>query len=209
VTSRTPRSDGIRTRAAIVREAVSLATVDGLDGLTIGNLAGALEMSKSGLYAHFGSKQELQLATVDEARRIFDAEVVAPAMAAPPGVARLLALVDAFTEHLGRRTFPGGCFFTGRALEMAQRTGPVTQRLADFQRSFLGLIRESVRAALDQGELPADHDLDELAFQVQGIVLAANTGFVVSQDPAVLDVARRAVRRLLGVEAPARRRRRS
>src|SRR6478672_3348414 len=85
MTPRQKRADGERTRAAIVREAVSLATLDGLEGLSIGNLASALDMSKSGIYAHFGSKQDLQLATVDEAGRIFRAEVIAPALAAPPG----------------------------------------------------------------------------------------------------------------------------
>jgi len=94
-----------------VREAVSLATLDGLDGLSIGNLADALEMSKSGVYAHFGSKQELQLATLDEAGNIFRDEVIEPALAAePPGVAQLVALCDAFFDHLLRRTLPGGCF---------------------------------------------------------------------------------------------------
>src|SRR3954470_16265064 len=108
--ARRTRSDGERTRAAILREAVSLATVDGLEGLSIGHLADALGMSKSGLYAHFGSKEELQLATVDEAARIFQAEVLEPALATEKGVARLFAVCDAFFEHLLRRTFPGGCF---------------------------------------------------------------------------------------------------
>ena len=114
----------MRTRAAILHEAVSLATVDGLEGLSIGTLATALDMSKSGLYAHFGSKQELQLATVEEAGRVFEAEVIEPALAAPPGVAQLVAVCDAFFEHLERRRFPGGCFFAGAALEMGARPGP-------------------------------------------------------------------------------------
>src|SRR3954453_893209 len=105
---RKQRADGKRTREAIVREAVSLATLDGLEGLSIGNLAHALDMSKSGIYAHFGSKQDLQLATVDQARRIFQAEVIEPALAAPPGLDQLVALCDAFFDHLLRRTFPGG-----------------------------------------------------------------------------------------------------
>src|SRR3712207_7311739 len=98
--ARRTRSDGERTRRAILREAVSLATVDGLEGLTIGNLADALGMSKSGLYAHFGSKVELQLATVDEADRIFTDEVVDPALAAGPGIGGLRALCEAFFQHL-------------------------------------------------------------------------------------------------------------
>src|SRR5438477_11149590 len=98
--SRQKRPDGERTRTAIVRQAVSLATIDGLEGLSIGNLASALDLSKSGVYAHFGSKQELQLATVDEAARIFDAEVIEPAVAAAPGLAQLVALCLAFFHHL-------------------------------------------------------------------------------------------------------------
>src|SRR5262249_22445605 len=104
---RRPRADGERTRGAILRAAASLATVDGLEGLSIGNLAAAIGMSKSGLYAHFGSKQELQLATVQEAGRIFADEVVKPAIAAPAGLAQLVAVCEAFFDHLQRRTFPG------------------------------------------------------------------------------------------------------
>src|SRR5260370_42280649 len=102
------RADGERTRRAILREAASLATVDGLEGLSIGNLAGALDMSKSGVYAHFGSKQDLQLATVDEAERIFQTEGIEPAAAAPAGPAQLGAPCGAFFGHVERRTFPGG-----------------------------------------------------------------------------------------------------
>src|SRR3954466_6885410 len=98
-------SAGERSRQTILRAAASLATVDGLEGLSIGNLATEIGMSKSGLYAHFGSKQELQLATADEAERIFDAQVVRPAMAAPPGRAQLLAVCEAFLDYLERHTF--------------------------------------------------------------------------------------------------------
>src|SRR3954451_16981967 len=108
---RKPRADGERTREAIVRRAVSLATIDGLEGLSIGNLAGALDMSKSGIYAHFGSKQELQLATVDEPLRIFQAEVIDLARAEAPGLGHLVVLFDAFFDHLPRQNFPGGCVF--------------------------------------------------------------------------------------------------
>ena len=125
---RRSRADGERTRSAILRAAASLATVDGLEGLSIGHLAAAIGMSKSGLYAHFGSKQELQLATVEEAGRIFAEEVVQPALAAPAGLAQLAAVCEAFFDHLRRRTFPGGCFFAGAALEMGTRPGPVKER---------------------------------------------------------------------------------
>ncbi|HEX9528179.1 MAG TPA: TetR/AcrR family transcriptional regulator, partial [Streptosporangiaceae bacterium] len=101
-----PRADGERARDTILHAAASMATVNGLEGLSIGNVATALGMSKSGLYAHFGSKQELQLATVAEAARIFDEEVVQPALSAPPGLPQLTAVCEAFFEHLERHTFP-------------------------------------------------------------------------------------------------------
>ena len=193
------RADGERTREAIVREAVSLATLDGLEGLSIGHLAGAIGMSKSGVYAHFGSKQDLQLATVDEAGRIFRAEVIAPALAAPPGVAQLVAVCDAFCDYLLRRTFPGGCFFAGAALEIGARPGPVKEQIAAFQAGLTGLIRQFAVIAIEQHELPADEDPDALTFELNGIILAANTSFVLRDDPAALDLARSVVRRRLGV----------
>jgi len=196
---RAKRPAGVRTRAAILREAVSLATVEGLEGLSIGTLATALDMSKSGLYAHFGSKQELQLATIEEANRVFEVEVIEPALAAPPGVAQLVAVCDAFFDHLGRRRFPGGCFFAGAALEMSARPGPVNERIVAFQISFVTLIRQFVVAARELGQLAADEDPDQLTFELNGIILAANTNFALHQDPGTLDLARQVVRRRLGV----------
>jgi AcrR family transcriptional regulator len=201
--SRQKRADGERTRAAIVREAVSLATIDGLEGLSIGHLAGALDMSKSGVYAHFGSKEELQLATVDEAGRIFHSEVIEPALAATPGIGQLVALCDAFFDHLQRQTFPGGCFFAGAVLEMGTRPGPVKEAIAVFQRDFTNLIRQFVVTALEQHELPADEDPDALTFELNGIILAANANYVLRQDPAALNLASTIVRRQLGIPATA------
>ncbi|MDX6391129.1 MAG: hypothetical protein QOJ73_2192 [Streptosporangiaceae bacterium] len=195
---RRTRADGERTRGAILRAAASLATVDGLEGLSIGHLAAAIGMSKSGLYAHFGSKQELQLATVQEAARIFQEEVVQPALAAPPGLAQLLAVCEAFFDHLQRRTFPGGCFMASAALEMGTRPGPVKELVAAFQSQFAALIRGFAATALEQNELPASEDPDRLAFELNGIILAADTNFVLHDDPAVLDLARQIVHQRLG-----------
>ena len=197
--ARQPRADGERTRAAILRAAASLATVDGLEGLSIGHLAGAIGMSKSGLYAHFGSKLELQLATVQEAGRIFADEVVEPAMAALPGLAQLVTLCDAFFEHLRRRTFPGGCFFSGAALEMGTRPGPVKEAIAAFQTGFSGLIKGFAATAIERGELPAGEDPRQLAFELNGIILATDANFVLHDDPAILDLARKTVHKRLGV----------
>jgi AcrR family transcriptional regulator len=197
---RRPRADGERTRGAILRAAASLATIDGLEGLSIGHLAAATGMSKSGLYAHFGSKQELQLATVEEADRIFQDEVVQPALAAPPGRAQLVAVCEAFFDYLRRRTFPGGCFFAAAALEMGTRPGPVKKRVAALQAGFAALIRGFAATALEQHELPAREDPDRLAFELHGIMLAADTSFVLHDDPTVLDLARQIVRQRLGVD---------
>jgi AcrR family transcriptional regulator len=170
--------------------AVSLATVDGLKGLSIGNLAASIGMSKSGLYAHFGSKQELQLATVEEAGRNFTEEVVQPALAAPAGLAQLDAVCEAFFEHLRRRTFPGGCFFAGAVLEMGTRPGPVKEAIAAFQAGFVGLIRGFAATAIEQNKLPAGEDPGRLAFELNGIILATDANFVLHDAPAVLELAR-------------------
>ena len=196
---RAKRPAGERTRTAILNTAVSLATVEGLEGLSIGTLASALDMSKSGLYAHFGSKEELLLATVEEAGRVFQTDVIEPALAAPPGVAQLVAVCNAFFDHLERRQFPGGCFFAGATLEMGARPGPVNERIVAFQTSFTELVRQMVVEALERGELPADEDADQLTFELNGIILAANANFVLHQDAHSLELARRVVARRLGV----------
>jgi AcrR family transcriptional regulator len=193
------RADGERTRASILRAAVSLATVEGLEGLSIGHLAAAIGMSKSGLYAHFGSKQELQLATVEEAERIFDGKVVQPALAARPGRAQLAAACEAYFSYLQRHVFPGGCFFAVTALEMGTRLGPVRDRVATIQSGFTALLRCFAATALEQHELPAREDPDRLAFELHAILLAADAKFVLLDDPAVLDLARQVVHQRLGL----------
>ena len=186
-----------------MREAVSLATLDGLDGLSIGNLADALEMSKSGVYAHFGSKQELQLATLDEAGNIFRDEVIEPALAAePPGVAQLVALCDAFFDHLLRRTLPGGCFWCGVVVEMGTRPGPVKEQITTFQGALIALMRDLIVTAQERGELSADEDPEALAFELSGVMFAANANFVLRDDTAAVAMARRIAHRRLGVSVP-------
>jgi AcrR family transcriptional regulator len=197
---RRPRADGARTRGAILHAAVSLATLEGLEGLSIGHLAATIGMSKSGLYAHFGSKQELQLATVEEAERIFTEEVVQPALEARPGRAQLAAVCEAYFGYLRRRVFPGGCFFAVTALEMGTRPGPVRERVAAIQSGFAALLRDFAATALEQHELPAREDPDRLAFELHAILLAADAKFVLQDDPAVLDLARQVVRQRLGLD---------
>lgn len=199
-TQRRPRADGERTRSAILRAAASLATVEGLEGLSIGNLAAAIGISKSGLYAHFGSKEELQLATVSEAERILTEEVIQPALAARPGLGQLAAACEAFFSYVQRRVFPGGCFFAATSLEMGTRPGPVKDRLAAIQSDFTALLRSFATTALEQGELPTEENPDWLAFELHAILLGADTKFVLHDDQAVLDLARHVVRKRLRLD---------
>jgi AcrR family transcriptional regulator len=197
---RHPRADGQRTRDTILRVAASLATVDGLEGLSIGTLADAIGMSKSGLYAHFGTKQGLQLATVAEAEQIFDAEVVQPALAARPGRAQLAAVCEAFFSYVERRVFAGGCFFATTALEMGARPGPVKEAIAAIYLDFAAQLRSFAETAVAQLELPADEDPEQLAFELHSILLGADAKYVLHEDTAVLDLARHVVRRRLGLD---------
>jgi len=193
------RPKGQRTRAAILTEAARLATVDGLDGLSIGGLATAIGMSKSGLYAHFGSKEDLQLATVASARETFVAEVFVPAVAAPQGVARLHAACDAFLSHIERRVFPGGCFFAVAANDVGTRPGAVRDAVAAQQRDWTELLERLARKAMDVGELDPGVDPAQLAFELNAVLVSASTTFILEGDASVLGRARAAVRRLLGL----------
>ncbi len=138
--ARKRRSDGERSRAAILREAGRLATVEGITGLSISRLAEAVGMSKSGLFAHFGSKQELQIATIQAARDVFTAQVIDPALAAQTGLERARQLVENFLRYVEGGLYPGGCFFASVAAEMAMRPGPVrdgaVQVLDEFSRQL-------------------------------------------------------------------------
>ena len=191
-------SKGQRTREAILAEAARLATVEGLEGLTIGGLATAIGMSKSGLYAHFGSKEDLQLATVASARETFIAEVFNPALAAPKGVQRLDAACAAFLSHIERRVFPGGCFFAVAAADVGTRSGPVRDAVAMQQRDWVELLERLTREAMELGELGPDTDPAQLAFELNAVVVAASTAFVLQGDASVFDRARSAVRRWIG-----------
>ena len=191
------RSKGERTRSAILVQAARLATVDGIEGLSIGGLANAIGMSKSGLYAHFGSKEDLQLATVASARETFVAEVFVPALAAPQGVRRLRAACDAFLSHIERRVFPGGCFFAVAAADVGTRPGAVRDAVAAQQRDWIQLLERLARKAMEVGELPPGVDPAQLAFELNAIVVSASTTFVLQGDASVFGRARAAVRRLV------------
>lgn len=190
---------GDRTRAAILDEAARLATVEGIEGLSIGGLAAVTGLSKSGLYAHFGSKEELQLATIDAARASFIREVVHPAVATvPDGRDRLLALCEGFLSYVERRVFPGGCFFVATSAELGSRPGAVHDRVATYQREWSELLRETARAADAKGELEKGVDPDQLAFELGTMLTGSNIVAVLHSDDAAIDRAREAIHRRLG-----------
>src|SRR3954467_409834 len=182
--SRRRRSDGERSRAAILREAARLATVEGLDGLSLARLADAVGMSKSGLFAHFGSKEELQLATVDAASAIFEQLVIEPAGEATAGLPRLRAYVAGFLDHVEESVFPGGCFFVSAMGELDTRPGPVRDDAMAFSQRWLTLLAEQVAAAQAAGELDAAADPSQIAFELHAFMVLGNMQYVATSDPA-------------------------
>ena len=201
VRPRRQRSDGIRSREAILRQAAMLATVEGIEGLSIGRLADSVGMSKSGLFAHFRSKEELQLATIDTADAIFRAEVVEPALDAPPGVARVRALCEAFLSHLERGVFPGGCFFASVAAEIDTHPGAVRDRALASVASWLDALEAAVSEAQAEKTIDPKASASQVAFELDAFLLLANAQYVASGDPAALELGRRAIDRLLASSA--------
>jgi AcrR family transcriptional regulator len=196
--TRKQRSDGERSRRAILREAARLATTEGLTGLSIARLADAVGMSKSGLFAHFGSKEELQLATIEAASEIFEEEVVVPALAETTGIGRLRALTERFLHHVEARVFPGGCFFASVAAEMDTHPGPVRDRAIGMTEGWFGVLLAAVRDAQAEGAIDPGEDSAQLAFELNAYLLMGNAAFVAMGSPAPLAAARRAIDRRLG-----------
>jgi AcrR family transcriptional regulator len=197
------RGDGPRppkgeaSRATILNAAAKLATMRGLDGLSIGDLAAEVGMSKSGLYAHFKSKDELELATIETAAAIFDREVLRPAARAPAGTERLGALVDAFLSHLERRVFPGGCFFAAVSSELDTRPGPARDRVVAVLDRWQSSFGQCLLDARASGEIDPKAEVAQAAFEVQAMLLAGNFQFVMTNDPLRLTQARRGVEHVL------------
>jgi AcrR family transcriptional regulator len=188
---------GQRTRNAILETAAALATEEGLEPLSIGRLAEASGMSKSGLFAHFGSKEELQLATVDHAASLFVAEVIEPARAAPRGLARVWSLCDHMIDYAERQVFPGGCFFAATSFEFNNRPGPVRDRIEEMIRSWLSYLEHAVEQAQEAGELDRNVSAREIAFQLDAFAQAANAQYQLFRDERVFAQARRAVQERL------------
>ena len=191
------RSDGEKSRAAILDEATRLATIEGIGGLSIGRLAEAVGMSKSGLYAHFRSKEELQLAIVDTASELFADQVVAPSEHASSALARLEILADRYLHYIEIDNFPGGCFFASVLAEVDMHPGAVRDRLVAFLGDWLGRLEAGVHDAQAEGSIRADEDAAQLAFEIEAALFLANAQYVVTHTRAPLDRARTSIERRL------------
>jgi AcrR family transcriptional regulator len=191
------RSDGERSRNAILEEAARLATIEGIGGLSISRLAEAVGMSKSGLFAHFGSKEELQLATIEKADAVFAAQVFAPAAGAADGLDRLRRLAEAYLRYVESDTFPGGCFFASVLVEVDMQPGPVRERVVRFLNEWLHELTEAIRTGQAEGTIAADEDPDQLAFDIEAALFLANAQFAVTHSPLPLKHARHLIDRRL------------
>src|SRR5580658_7628257 len=190
--ARRPR--GLKTRRAILRKAVNIASLEGLEGLTIGKLAATLRISKSGLFAHFGSKEDLQCAVVDEARDIFIEKVIRPA-AQLRGLRLLRALCENLLAYGEEKTFPGGCFFSAASLEFDDRPGPVRDRIVGLMKKWLGNLERAARDAQDAGEIRKDVDARQLAFEIHALDMGGNWSSRLFRDESAFRSAKVAILR--------------
>jgi AcrR family transcriptional regulator len=191
--ARRSATDVAGSRADTIAAAVALASVIGLEGVTLGRLAETLEMSKSGLVGRFGSKQQLQLAVLEQAAEMFRQAVYDPAAAQPAGLRRLNAICDAWIDYLGHPPFPGGCFLTTASVEFDARSGPVNDAVRRIMRQWLRVLEREARAAIEAGELSADRDATDVAFTLNALAVGANCEYQLHHDPDTLERARRAM----------------
>lgn len=184
---------GLKTRGTILERAADLASVEGLEGLTIGRLAEELDMSKSGLFAHFGSKEELQLATIEIARQRFLAEVFQPGLEAERGYPRLVAICRSWLDYIARNVFAGGCFFAAASFEFDSRPGPVRDAIQKTMDAWVGAIEKAVRLAVEEGHFADDTDPAQVAFEINAIFFGANYAYNMRHDKKAITRAWRAI----------------
>jgi AcrR family transcriptional regulator len=193
---------GEQTRTLILNEAVSLASQVGLEGLSIGSLAARLGLSKSGLFAHFGSKEDLQLQTLQQAQRRFEESVFRAALQIPRGLPRLRALFANWLDWIKQgKESPGGCLILAASVEYDDRPGAVRDLLLAGQRELRGAIAKAIRLAIEEGHLRPDTDPWQLTFELFGMILAAHHDQRLLGDPRALERARSAFDRLLAAAA--------
>lgn len=195
-------SKGEETRERIIGEAFRLATRDGLDGLTIGTLADALKMSKSGLFAHFKSKEQLQVSVLEEASRRWQEKVFLPALKAPRGLPRLEALFERWLAWGNPKDTPGGCLFIAAAAELDDQPGAPRDFLVETDRALHTAIARTVKLCVDEGHFKPDTDPAQVAFELHGIFLAYHHALRLLEDARAKDRARRAFGHLLQLCRP-------
>jgi AcrR family transcriptional regulator len=195
---------GLRTRDAILARAVDIASVEGLEGLTVGSLAEQLKMSKSGLFAHFGSKEELQLATVEKARQIFIQNVSRPAVSARKGMPRLWKMVDYWLALVEKRVFRGGCFFSAASFEFDSRRGVVRDRIAEIMHEWIAVLSRAVYEAQKAGHIDAKADPTRVAFEIHAIAMGGHWAFQLLDDRQAYARSRTTLlEKLRGIATPA------
>ncbi|MDQ1701836.1 MAG: hypothetical protein QOF57_1088 [Frankiaceae bacterium] len=190
-------ADAALTHEAILGRAVDMASTDGLEGLTIGRLAADLEMSKAGVIGHFGSKEALQLAALEQAIEVFSAEVWEPAARRPAGRARLEAIADGWISYLRRDVFPGGCFLTAASCEWDGRGGPVREAVAAAFVRWRRVIEHETRTAIALGELAPGTDPAQVAFELNAIAMGLNQALQLHRDRKALSRAKAAMARAI------------
>jgi AcrR family transcriptional regulator len=194
---------GLRTREAILARAVDIASVEGLEGLTVGRLAEQLGMSKSGLFAHFGSKEDLQLATVEAARQVFIDNVTLPAIAAPKGMPRLWGMINYWLALVEKNVFQGGCFFSAASFEFDSRRGVVRDRIKAIMHEWIGAITRAVQEAQKSGHLDPKANATQMAFEFHAIALGAHWAHQLLDDRQAYSRARAtALEKLRGLATP-------
>ena len=189
---------GQQTRAAILDAALGMASHMGLEGLSIGALAEVTGMSKSGVFAHFGSREELQISVIREYHARFEEEVFFPAVAEPRGLPRLAALVERWILRVSVE-LDSGCIYISGAVEFDDRPGPVRDALASMVGAWHGALSRAIRIAVDEGHLRPDTDPQQMLFEVHGLILALHHDARFLRNPGVLDRARQGFRRVVDV----------
>ncbi len=187
---------GQQTRAAILDAALGLASHMGLEGLSIGALAELMQMSKSGVFAHFGSREELQISVVREYHARFEEEVFFPAIAESRGLPRLQALFERWVRRVSLE-LDSGCIYISGAVEFDDRPGPVRDALAEMVRAWHGALERAIRMAIAEGQLQPDTDPAQMLFEIHGLILALHHDARFLRNPGVLDRARAGFARLL------------
>jgi AcrR family transcriptional regulator len=182
-----------RTRQGILRIAMDIASAEGLEGLSIGRLAAELKMSKTGIIAHFGSKERLQLATVDAAKQVFQEQVVKPAVGHPRGIARLRAMLESWIGYVERIVFRGGCFFAAVSAEFDSRPGLVRNEIAALSRGWVLALQDEIAFARSARQTHSSVDPVQLAFELHAYVQEANWAFKLFNDKSAFSRARRAI----------------